>query len=431
MKGSGQIKKDILANSGCSRPRAWLIFTLSCLFYFYQFILQVSPDVLGPDLIAAFSAENYQLGLLSAAFFLSYTVMQIPAGILLDRYGSHRILTWASIICAISSVGFALAPQLIVAFIARLGMGIGAAFVFVGSLKLLDMWFPKKRFTLMTGILSGIGMLGAIGGEAPLSRIVAYCGWRSTILSLGLFGFLLSVLILVLITDSPSNNSSFKKMSFIVFKKELGLVFKNTQLWLVATYVGILAIPAITLCSLYGIPFLMAKYPIDLLTAARMVSLILLGTAVGWPVWGGISDYMRRRRPPLIIAAVISPLLLLLIVYYPGVNLIVPKILLFAFGFFCGASLPAYAIANEISQREHLATSLSIISALNTLGATLALPLLGRFLDIFWDGAVNQRGRVYDLSDYTILMVLMIAIMACSVFLLPFIKETYAKTIEE
>jgi MFS family permease len=410
--------------------QAWLIFILSCLFYFYQFILQVSPDAIGPDLAVDFSVTSHRLGMLSAAFFLSYTVMQIPVGVLLDRYGPHRLLTVASIICALSSISFAFAPYLIVASVSRLAMGLGAAVVFIGSLKLISTWFSMSRFTLMIGIFSTVGMLGAIAGQAPLSLLIAHFGWRSTMFALGVFGFVLALLILLLIKNSPVKNIKLQKKPLAVFKKELAIVFKNKQLWLVAVYTGILSIPCIAFSSLYGIPFLMAKYPVDMLTAARMVSLILLGIGIGSPVWGVISDHMKRRLPPLIIAAVGSPLLLLFIVYIPVADLATTKMLLFAFGFISAASLSAFTIASEVNKHANIATAMAVVNTFDTLGGTLALPLLGRLLDHFWQGIMNHGARIYGLTDYKITLSFLLVIVASAMFLLPFIKETHAKSID-
>lgn len=413
----------------CTRSplRAWLVWTLACLFYFYEFLLQVSPSVMGSSLMRDFSVTADGLGILSGAYFLSYAGMQIPAGILLDKLGPHRLLTCASLICAISSLIFSVTDHLYTAVVARFFIGVGSAFAFVGALKLIANWFPARRFAFLTGLILTLGMLGAIGGEAPLAYVINHIGWRSSMMSLGVAGIFVSLLIFFFVTDSPTGKTRPKKTSFQILGKELLQVLKNKQLWFVALYGGLMYMPTPTLCGLWGVPFLTAGYHVSEAAAAGMISLILVGWAIGSPVWGGMSDRVARRLPAMVFGAVIAPLTLLIIVYYPFSNLIILQFFLFAFGFFSSAFLPSFSIAREISQPEYCATALGFMNMMNMIGVSLAQPLLGKALDALWSGTMSQGIRVYSLNDYKISITLMITIMMISLLLLPFIKDSYAK----
>jgi MFS family permease len=395
-------------------------------------ILQVSPDVLGPYLMDKFSVSEHRLGFLTAAFYFSYMVMQIPAGILLDRFGPHRMLTLSALICALSSILFSITPYLFLASIARLFMGIGSSFVFIGSLKLIAAWFPKKRFTGMVGLLMTFGMLGGVIGEAPLSRVVEYIGWRESMFLLGFFGIIQTLLVFLLIKDSPSSSSiseqdsSESKKLFCFFCEKGRELFRNKQLWLVSVYTGILSIAPMMLSSLYGIPFLVAKYDIPETTAARMISLIFIGILIGCPFWGWLTDRMERRLPPMLMAAIFTPLILLILAYF-SLSLVMASILLFALGFFGCASLPAFSIVREINRPEYTGTALGVLNTFDTLGVTIMLPLFGRFLDVFGSGVIHQHAYVYGIVDYQISLTFIVVIMMVSLMLLPFIEETYAK----
>ncbi len=410
-----------------SRTRAWLVWTLSCLFYFYEFLLQVSPSVMGSHLMGEFSVTADGLGILSGVYFLSYAGMQVPAGVLLDRIGPHRLLTIASAVCAVSSIVFGMTDHFYTAVIARFFVGFGSAFAFVGALKLVANWFPANRFALLTGLIVTLGMLGAVGGEAPLAYLISQVGWRHSMFILGAFGLLLSLVIFLVIKDTPEGKAVSKNTHFSVVWRELLDLLKSKQLWVVAIYGGLMYMPTPTLCGLWGVPFLEAKYHIDGTMAAAMISLILFGWAIGSPVWGGFSDYIAKRMPFMMLSAIVSPLILFLIVYYPFSNLLFLQISLFMFGFFSGSYLPCFSIAREINKPEHCGTALSFMNMINMVGVSLAQPLLGRVLDNLWNGQMNNGIRVYALSDYQISITIMIVVMMIAIFLLPFIKETYAK----
>lgn len=413
-----------------SSSRAWCVWILSCFFYFYEFLLQVSPSVMGSRLMGEYAITADGLGILSGAYFLSYAGMQIPAGVLLDRLGPHRLLTIASAICAIASILFGITHDFYIAVVARFLIGFGSAFAFVGALKLVANWFPVNRFALLTGLIVTLGMLGAIGGEAPLAYFITNAGWRNSMLCLGAFGLLLSLIIFLVVRDTPHGRAVSSKVSLGALSKEFFLILKNKQLWFVAIYGGLMYMPTPTLCGLWGVPFLSAKYHLDNTAAAGMISLILLGWAVGSPIWGGLSDRFARRLPPMRLAAIIAPLIMLIILYYSFQNLIILQLFLFLFGFFSCAFLPSFSIAREINKPAYCATALSFMNMMNMIGVSLAQPLLGRVLDAYWDGQVHNGIRIYALNDYKVAITLMIFAMMISLILLPFIKDTYAKPLQ-
>ena len=431
-KTAAQPLTSTVTDESFSRPgaRAWLVWTLSCLFYFYEFLLQVSPSVMGTHLMREFSVTANGLGILSGVYFLSYSGMQIPAGILLDRLGPHRLLTLASIICAVSTLIFGMTDHFAMALVARFLIGFGSAFAFVGALKLVANWFPARRFALLTGLIVTIGMLGAIGGEAPLAHFIHQVGWRQSMYSLGVAGLILSLIIFLVVKDTPMGRSIPKNTKASLVAREFWEILKSKQLWLVAIYGGLIYMPTPTLCGLWGVPFLEAQYQISATAAAAMISLVLLGWAVGSPIWGGVSDKMARRLPAMLVAAVGAPLTLLIILYYPLTNILALQVLLFSFGFFSCAFLPAFSITREINKPEHCATALSFMNMMNMVGVSLAQPLLGKALDALWDGKMDQGVRIYSLANYRMSLTIMLAIMTIALLLIPFIKDTYAKPLD-
>jgi MFS family permease len=128
--------------------RAWTIWLLSALFMFYKYALEVSPSVMTSTLMKTFQISGVELGNLAASYFYAYLILQIPAGLLLDRFGPRRMTTLAIAVCALGSLVFAKADTLFVASVGRFLTGAGAAFAAVNCLKLIANWFPYKHFLL-------------------------------------------------------------------------------------------------------------------------------------------------------------------------------------------------------------------------------------------------------------------------------------------
>ncbi len=156
----------------------WLIWGLGSAFIFYKYLLEVSPSVMAADLMRVFHATGAQLGNLAGCYFYAYLLMQIPMGIFTDRFGPRRVTSLAILCCASGALLLAFAHQLTVAELARFIMGFGASVAAISCLKLTTLWFPPQRFALMAGLMMSAGMLGAVGGQAPLSIAMNHVGWR-------------------------------------------------------------------------------------------------------------------------------------------------------------------------------------------------------------------------------------------------------------
>ena len=148
--------------------KSWVVWFFAVSFYFYEFMIQVSPGVMAQDLMHDFGIRATGLGNLSAYYFYSYASMQLVVGVLLDSWGPRKLLSLSSIICAVGCYLFAHADSLLQAELSRLLIGAGSACAVISSFKLSTSWFPPRYFGVMTGLTVMTGMLGAIFGEVPL-----------------------------------------------------------------------------------------------------------------------------------------------------------------------------------------------------------------------------------------------------------------------
>ncbi|MCE0723487.1 MFS transporter [Legionella sp. 9fVS26] len=409
----------------------WMVWGLGCLFYFYECLLQVSPSVMSNELMRDFSVTSQTLGILSGIYFYSYAAMQLPGGVLMDYFGPHRLLTLATIVCAVSTIAFGMTDNFFMACVARLMIGFGSAFAAVGTMKLAANWFPAQRFALLTGLMVTIGMLGAIGGEAPLALLIESFGWRHSMLIMGIVGLILAVLLIVIAQDTPKN---YEKTHHPSIKEEplipsLLTLIKNKQLWLVACYGGLMYMATPVFCGLWGVPFLMTKMMITKTTAANYISLVFIGWAIASPLWGILSNRIGLRKPPMYIGCIGALITSIIFIFAPINNPIYMEILLFAFGIFSAGFLPAFTVAKELCNKKYVATGLSFMNMMNMIGIALAQPLIGYILDKMWQGEMNGSVRVYPLEAYHTGLALLPLGMLTALIILPKIKETYCQSV--
>ncbi len=421
---------ESITNFGIQSIMPWMVWGLGCLFYFYECLLQVSPSVMSHELMRDFSVTSQTLGILSGIYFYSYAAMQLPGGVLMDYFGPHRLLTLATVVCAVSTIAFGMTDSFFMACVARLMIGFGSAFAAVGTMKLAANWFPAQRFALLTGLMVTIGMLGAIGGEAPLALLIDHFGWRHSMLIMGSTGLVLAVLLIFIAKDTPKNHeiSAPHLVEEEHLIPSLLALMKNKQLWLVACYGGLMYMATPVFCGLWGVPFLMHKMMITKTTAANYISLVFIGWAIASPLWGIFSNRIGLRKPPMYIGCIGALICSLLFIFVPINTAIYMELLLFAFGLFSAGFLPAFTVAKELCNKKYVATGLSFMNMMNMLGIALAQPLIGYILDKMWEGEVNGTVRVYPLEAYHTGLAILPLGMLIALIILPKIKETYCQS---
>ena len=417
----------------------WVVWGLACLFYFYEFLLQVSPSVMSSELMRDFSITSEKLGILSGIIFYSYSAMQLPGGVMLDYFGPRRLLTMATMICAISTIAFGLTDSYYMACVARLMIGFGSAFAAIGSMKLAATWFPPERFAFLTGLMVTIGMLGAMGGEAPLAVMISHCGWRRSMVIMGIIGLVLGLLIYIIVKDISTYNTtdiSHKNQPDVVADEEslissLFSIVKNKQLWLVAIYGCLMYMATPIFCGLWGVPFLMLKLGLAKETAANYISLVFVGWAIASPLWGIYSNRIGRRKPPMYFGSIGALISCMLFIYAPISSHWLIELFLLAFGIFSAGFLPAFSVAKELCSNRYVATGLSFMNMMNMIGVAIGQPLIGHILDQLWQGEIVDNVHFYPLEAYYVGLAILPIGMLIALLLLPFLQEKYCKNINK
>lgn len=403
-----------------------IIWFLSCSFYLYKYFLEVSPSVMGNELMRKFKITGAQLGNLTAFYFYAYLIMQIPMGSLVDRFGARLVTTISISMCALGTFLLAKSESLYLAELGRFITGAGAAVSSISCMKLIALWFNSERFALMTGLMLTFGMIGAIIGQAPLSEIINILGWKNTLFLTAFLGFLLAIIFWVIVRDKkddflPLTALSLKNLSL---KYQLLLILKNPQVWLLSIYSGFTFAPVAVFGGLWGVPYLEAIYGMERTAAAEAISFIFFGFSIGCPFFGWLSDYIGSRLKVIkygTLAALLT-LILALYGYFPSPYWL--YLVLFAFGFFIGTFLLCFSMVREINPVMFAATALSFMNAFDALLGAVSDPLIGYFLDKNWDGKIDNGVRIFSSVNYHYALSILLLYLIIALLLLPFIKET-------
>lgn len=405
----------------------WVIWGLAALYFFCDYFTRVSTSVMVPYLMRDFQLTALGLGTLSAFFYYPYVAMQIPVGLLIDRYSVRFLLTLMTIVTGCGCLIFGNAQQLFQAEFGRFFIGFSAAFAFVSALKLAANWFPPERLGLLAGLTQALGMLGAAVGEAPVGYSVQAFGWRHTMFLMAAVFFSLAFFILLIVRDKPQISIQKKrKPQSMKIWESLSIVMKNRLSWVNAIYAGLVFAPTATFGELWGVSFIHHVYEVSYQDAAFAVGLIFIGWAIGGPLVGWISDRMKKRKPVMLFSAVSGFILMGIILFYP-LNYTVLLLLLFLFGVSNTGVAIAYVLATEINPHQVSGTALAFTNMASILFGTVLQPLIGWFLDLQAHTSVSDHFIIYTPHQFRIAM---LALPICSIFALFFAYNLKESSIE-
>lgn len=412
-----------------SSVRAVIVWGLAALFYLYEIMLLVSPSVMLDDLSATFKCSAEQLGSVAAYYYYAYALMQIPVGLLIDRFGPRILLTCAALFCSLGCLVFGNASSIGIAEVGRFIMGIGGSFAVVGCLKLASLWFPVQRFAFLTGIMVAVGMMGGVFGQAPVAKMVMNIGWRDTAIYGAMIGAMLSCVIWFIVADHPwiKKHSRTPMSEAFPFYISLWKIMKIPQVWIASLYAGLMFVPTTAFGQLWSVPYFVERFQIEKDAAALMVSMIFFGWAVGGPLYGWISDRISRRKLPMFFAA-FSTLIVMTAILYAPINPLQMKLLMFLLGFCSSGFILAFSIVREINIPILTGTAIGFINTLNNASGAVAQPVVGSLLDKQWDGKLLSNGDpAYSLGMYNLALLFLPICIAIALIIMPFIRETFCR----
>ena len=411
---------------------AWFIWGLAAAYFFSDYLARVSPGVMSHLLQMDFHASAAGLGLLSSFFYYPYILMQIPVGLMVDRYSIRRLLTTMALITAIGCYIFGVAPNLWVAALGRALIGFSAAFAMVSALKLAATWFPPERLGLLAGLTQALGMWGAAFGEAPVSFVMEQVGWRNTMYYMALMFLLLSILILKFVQDSPIDKKSSLTHRTIKpqkIKKSLSIILLNPQTWIAAFYAGFIFAPTAVLAEFWGPSYLQYGRGLSQHAAAFANGLIFIGWGVGGPIAGWLSDKMGMRKPLMYFSAISGTALLFAIFYLPHLSQLTIFVLFFIYGATNIGVVIAYAVATEINPKKTVGASIAFANMGSIMIGAILQPIFGKVIE------VSLGHKVIDISllkhgDFFTAVSLLPLCSIIALILAYFLKETYCHSFD-
>ena len=413
-----------------------LIFIVLAAAYLFVYFHRLSLSVVANDLVEEFDTTASVIGLLGSIYFYCYALMQIPAGLLSDSLGPRKVVTASLLVAAIGSIFFGLAPNIPMAFIGRVLVGVGVSVVFIPTMKILSQWYRANEFASMTGILNAIGGIGVLTATLPLALMTTRFGWRLSFELIGLMTLVILALSWLIVRDSPEKKgfkslaeldqnvpSSESPTERIPLWAGMRKVFKEKYFWPLAIWFFLDCGIFFGFGGLWGGPYLMDVYGLEKAEVGAILSMIAWGMIIGSPIVGFVSDKVLKSRKKvfMICTTGLVAIMALLNVFPSGLPKSVLYLIIFIFAV-CSSAIViiGFTASKELFPVSMAGTSVGAVNLFPFLGGAVYMPLLGWVLDLYPKTAAG----VYSFEAYSKMLLVLLVTSVLALLCTFLMKET-------
>jgi sugar phosphate permease len=404
--------------------RRWLIFVIGALHFIISQLYRTCNAVLAPSLIRDLSLDTEGLGLMSAAFFYSFALTQIPLILFIDRFGPRRLMTILSLLAIAGALIFSWSQGLSSALVGRLLLGVGVACSLIGTLKLLSEWFSPLVFASLSGMLFSVGAMGSILSTTPLVLMVEQLGWRMSFQVIAAVHILLTMALYGIVRDRPPAPSP---VSRAVDRPEdrnsalrnIGLLLRRKDYWIISAGTFVRYGTQSALQALWAGPLLVEVLGYSLRQAGNIILAMNVGIIVGGPLWGAMSDRIFRTRKWVIVPGLflLSLTTFLMRQAPPGTGVFLAGAIFFGFGLFASAGLLMYTHIKELVPPAMAGAALTGINFFTMIGSAVFIQGFGGLMQALYPTA--SRGP----AAFKAALLLCVACQVLAALLYLFTKE--------
>ena len=402
----------------------FIVWGVCALFFLYEFLLRTIIGTFQHPIMYDLKLTSFKFSLISTStYLLIYGAMQIPVGLITDRYGLKKSLFVGSMICSLSAIGFAYSHHFYPALFFRMLTGLGSSFGFICLLVAVYEWMPRRNIALLIGMSQFIGTMGPMIAAGPINALAnaSAITWRSVFLFLGVTGLALTGVILLLVKNSPK-----KQGNYLVLRRpervkaNIKQLFSRVPPWGIALFCAFVYFSIEFLSENDGKIFLHLK-GFSSSFSSYMLTVAWLGYAIGCPLFGFLSDYFQRRKSIMVSSAMMAIAVITIIVFSKEKYSLITAF--FFLGIAASGQSIGFAAMAEQFKAGYLAIGLALNNAMITTISSVNAPIIGFFIDSI------KKGEHATLENYQTVFYSLIVIACLSLVLaIFFIKETFCKS---
>jgi MFS family permease len=277
------------------------VFIPFALGYFLSYLFRVVNAVLAPDLAADLGVGPSELGLLTAAYFITFAAFQLPLGVLLDRFGPRKIEAFLLIFAAVGAFIFSRAQSVSGLVLGRALIGFGVSACLMAAFKAFVIWFRREQLPLINGFQMAAGGFGALTATAPVEAALGVTDWRGMFLILAIVTLLIAAVVFFVVPEKKieTNSDSLKDQL-----KGIVDVFSSLTFWRIAPLTVMSQAAFLAIQGLWSGPWLRDVAGFERTAIAHVLLTIAAAMVAGFIFMGAAAERLSRLGiKPIVVAA--------------------------------------------------------------------------------------------------------------------------------
>lgn len=380
----------------------WTMWGVASIFYAYQYVLRVMPNIMLNDIMARFSLSEVSFGQFSGIYYIGYSLMHLPIGIMLDRYGPRKVMTACILMTVVGLLPIIFSEHWMFSIMGRALMGIGSSAAILGTFKIIRMAFKEIYFTRMLSFSVTIGLLGAIYGGAPVSYMTEILGYQSVVQIFAVTGVVLAGLTYCIVPEMALTQSTS------VFS-DIRKVFGNGKVIGLCIFAGLMVGPLEGFADVWGTAFFKTTYEFDNTIASSLPSVIFIGMCFGAPILSFIGERLGNLKTIAGTAVVMMILFGLILIG----NMTIPtlSVSLGIVGVCCAYQILAIYTASTFVDESVAGLTTAVANMIIMIFGYAFHSVIGLVIQLF-GGAASSTAFVYGISVIPIaLMISLVGII--------------------
>ena len=385
------------------------IMLVLCAGYTVSQFLRTSLGVLSPNLMHDFNINPNNMGLLGGVFFLSFAIFQIPAGILIDKYGPRKVMSFVIIFAVLGSIIFALSNSFYILLIGRVLMGLGCSICLMGSLVLITRWTDSDQFSKLAGIILAVGGIGGLLATTPLSYFSELFGWRLSFWLAAVVTFCVMLLYYFILEDRK-NDLILNRSNETISLKNLLFILKERNFKFMIPMSLMSYSSLVVILGLWGAPYLKDIHGLDSVERGKILMLMAISWNIGSFVFGRLRSIFGNYKNVVIFGATGVIILLFILSIITEINSIYLYILFCILGFFGAFSVALISHYQVLFDKEYMGRALSTANFFNFGGVFFVQWLTGKIIYLMGGDSSAAPIEAYRMSFLFVAILLLISL---------------------
>jgi len=401
-------------NGGVTYSRAWLIWIIGIFAYLVAVAQRTSFGVVGLEATARFHASAAEISFFTVLQLLVYAGLQIPVGVLVDRFGSRAMIAGGALLMGLGQLQLAFADGIPGGVLGRVLVGAGDAMTFISVIRLIPLWFAPNRVPLLTQLTGMSGQLGQLFSVVPFAMILHSAGWTPAFLTLAGMSGLAVVLVVVLLQDLPPGHPVPEPTQGL---RATGVSLSHawrqpgTRLGLWSHFT--VQFSGTVFAMTWGYPFLISAQGLNAATVSALMALYVAAAIAAGPLMGSfVARHPLRRSTMVLLISGATAAAWAAVLLQPGRSplwLLAGLVVVLAIG--GPGSMIGFDFARTFNPAHRIGTATGIVNVGGFIAALLSIFLIGLALDALHLGGFSPAG-LYSLDAFRIALSVQFLLLA-------------------